>query len=206
MGWIKDNKLAATVKVNNHARTLPAKIDIRQKLFAAIFQANVLDAFAGAGKMYREVWREAASYTAIDQRWYKDQRLAYVADNRRVLRAIDLQPFNVFDLDAYGSPWEQALIIAARRHVAPGERLAFALTDGSTLNLKMGGLPTAIRELAGFSCKIDGALRLQDEIFDRCLIGLACRLHCRLLHRWEARGKNGSQVRYLGIVFEGLPA
>lgn len=206
MGWIKDNHLTVTRKVNNHARTLPAKVDIRQKMLGEIAAAHVLDAFAGAGKMHREVWRAAASYTAIDQRWYKDQRLAYVADNRRVLRAIDLQRFNVFDLDAYGSPWEQALIIAARRRVAPGERLAFALTDGSTLNLKMGGLPIAIRELAGFGAKVDGALRLQDEVFDRCLLGLANRLRCRLLLRWEARGKTAAMVRYLGVVLEGLPA
>lgn len=207
MGWIKDNNLAAgTRKVDNHRKTLPAKIDIRQKLIAELSTVCVLDAFAGAGKMHREVWHLADHYTACDTKWYKDQRTAYVVDNRRLLRTIDLQPFNVFDLDAYGSPWEQVLIIASRRRVNTGERIAFALTDGSPLNLKMGGLPTALRLLAGFDRVVAGGLRLQDEIIDRVLLGLCERMHCRILRRWEARGKTGSCVRYTGIVLEGLPA
>ena len=65
--------------------------------------------------MWREVWHEAAAYVGCDLKWYRDERLAYVADNRRVLRAIDLKPFNVFDFDAWGAPWEQVLILIARR-------------------------------------------------------------------------------------------
>jgi hypothetical protein len=44
----------------------------------------------------------------------------FCADNTRVLRAIDLSRFSIFDFDAYGSPWVQAVILADRRRVARG--------------------------------------------------------------------------------------
>ncbi|HVH77139.1 MAG TPA: hypothetical protein VM755_19655 [Stellaceae bacterium] len=47
------------------------------------------------------------------------------------MRAIDLAPFNLFDFDAWGSPWEHVAILCARRPVQPGERIGLVLTDGS---------------------------------------------------------------------------
>jgi hypothetical protein len=75
--------------------------------------------------MWTHVWREAAGYVGCDLKWFADERCCYVADNRRVLRCADLSSFTCFDLDAYGSPWEQALIVAARR-----ETVARARGDG----------------------------------------------------------------------------
>lgn len=131
-------KSVGAKKTNNHRKSRSDKIELRRRVLEVMPEARVLDAFAGSGSMYRNVWCAAASYVACDQRWYPDERLAYVVDNRILLRNIDLQPFNVFDLDAYGSPWEQVAIVCARRKVAPGELIAMVLTDGSRLNLKMG--------------------------------------------------------------------
>lgn len=206
MGWIKDSGLTVAKKTNNHPRSMTDKVEIRRRLLDAIADAAVLDCFAGAGKMHREVWRLAADYVACDLKWYRDDRLAYVADNRRLLRSIDLRAFSVFDLDAYGSPWEAAMIIAARRQVLPGERVAFAITDGSSLKIKMGRLPAALAELSGMASAPAGASRSEDEIVDRALLALARRMRCTIVSRAEARGKTGAGVRYIGIVLQGLPA
>ena len=64
--------------------------------------------------MYSAVWKDTALYTGCDQKLQHDGRLMFCADNRRVLRAIDLAPFSIFDLNSYGSPWVQAIIIADR--------------------------------------------------------------------------------------------
>ncbi len=111
-------------KVDNHATAGRAKAQLRHNVLDEIGagHAKVFDAFAGDGAMWRAVWRQAGAYVGCDATWYRDERQVFVADNRRVLRAIDLAPFNVFDLDAYGSPWEQAMIIAARRPVRAGAR------------------------------------------------------------------------------------
>jgi hypothetical protein len=34
------------------------------------------------------------------------------ADNRRVMRTVDLALFSIFDLGSFGLPWVQAIIIA----------------------------------------------------------------------------------------------
>jgi len=65
--------------------------------------AKVFDAFAGEGQMYSSVWNGADRYVGCDLKYRPDGRLMFAADNRRVLRAIDLAEFNIFDLDAYGS-------------------------------------------------------------------------------------------------------
>ena len=92
-------------KTNNNPAARAAKIEIRRQVLAAIGAGNaaVFDAFAGEGELYREVWAAAASYVGCDLEWYRDERLVYVADNRRVMRAIDLVAFNLFDFDSAGA-------------------------------------------------------------------------------------------------------
>jgi len=104
-------------KVDNSPSAHAAKVDIRKRVLETIGpgKARVFDGFAGSGKMFEAVWSSAAAYTGCDLKWQNDDRRMYAADSRRVLRSIDLAQFNVFDLDAYGSPYEQCLIIAARR-------------------------------------------------------------------------------------------
>ncbi|WP_028167570.1 hypothetical protein [Bradyrhizobium elkanii] len=149
--------LQNVAKVTNHRHGKPAKVLIRRNVLEAVGRdVEVFDAFAGSGEMYREVWRQAAGYVGCDQKWFRDERCAYVADNRRVLRAIDLAPFSIFDFDAFGSPWEQMLIVAARRKVAAGERLGVVLTEGSMINLKQGGLPKALGAAAGLTGRLSG--------------------------------------------------
>src|SRR5206468_933195 len=127
-----------------------AKIEIRHMLAKAIGgPVHVFEAFAGSGSMYRNTWRDfASSYTGCDKRYFADGRRVFVADNRRVLRAIDLAQFNLFDLDAYGEPWPQAIIIAARRKLIPGERVGFAVTE-SGLNYKNGAVSNALKNIIG---------------------------------------------------------
>jgi hypothetical protein len=183
-----------------------AKAAIRREVLEGVGggkRAHVFDAYAGSGAMHTAVWHEAATYVGCDQKWFRDGRVMFVADNRRVLRTLDLGRFNVFDLDAYGSPWEQAVIIAARRPVERGERVGMAITDGSGITVKTGEpLPHALRELTGI-LGMHGMIRWQDEIIDRALAGLCRRMGCELKARWEARGRTGALVRYMGLVFEG---
>lgn len=197
-------QIAGIKKQNNHRKSRGAKAVLRREVMSEIGQVRVFDAFAGAGRMHRDVWRNAAQYVGCDLRWYRDERMAYAADNRRVLRAIDLSAFNVFDLDAYGSPWEQVLIIAARRQVEPGERIGLCLTDGSGLKLKMGQLPTALTEIAQMTGHPAGVAQLHGEIIERAIAGLARRMQCEVVARWEAQGKTAAAVRYVGLVLRGV--
>ena len=198
---------AAGRKIHNVPAMLAAKVEIRKRVLMAIGQsARVFDAFAGGGQLYRRIWREAAGYVGCDLDWHNDGRLAYVGDNRRVLRAIDLSNFAIFDLDAFGSPWQQAWIIACRRLVKPGERVGLVLTEGSQIKLRFGSFPMALAFVAGLKGKPSGGAQLQAEILDRAIARLAGVMGCGIETRWQATGKKGSRMRYIGLVLRGLGA
>jgi hypothetical protein len=192
-------------KTNNHPKSRQKKVMIREMVMGEIAKPRVMDAFAGSGQMWRSVWRSAEHYRGCDLKWYPDERWAYVADNRRVLRCIDLQDFNIFDFDAYGSPWEHCLILARRRIVKPAEKLGLVLTDGSGMKLKMGQAPSALAELAGLATKtLPGLNGEHDFLLKRAIAELCRRMNARVLRHWEARGTTGVQVRYIGLVLEGI--
>lgn len=210
MGKKRRNSFSSTLKssgkkTNNHPAAAKAKAELRQNILDNMGPENchVMDAFAGDGSMFRKIWHQAKGYVGCDLVFYRDDRSAYVCDNRRVLRAIDLSPFNIFDLDAYGSPWEQALIVADRRKVATGETIGILLTEGSSLNLKMGGMPKALQMISGLRSGIAGANRNQDAIIDMAIAGLCRKMNCELVKRWQATGKTGAAMRYIGLVMVG---
>ncbi len=207
--------LRMSQKVRNHgaarqntsATANTAKITIRRRVLEVIGvdKASVFDAFAGSGVMHKHIWSEAASYTGCDLEFYSDDnRLAFAADNRRVLRAIDLDGFNLFDLDAYGSPWEQLYIIASRRKLQPGEAIGVCLTEGQGLKLKMGGMSSALAKLSGITLgNMQGLGSAQSELIDRAIRRIAQIMDGDVVRRWEATGKFGSSIRYIGLVLLG---
>lgn len=201
MGWAS---AVSADKVNNHPKSAGDKVAIRRRVLAAVDRPRVFDAFAGSGRMWRNVWSNAEHYVGCDLKWYRDRvRLAYVGDNRRVMRAIDLGAFNIFDLDAYGSPWDQATIVASRRMVASGEKVGLVLTDGSLMKLKLGQAPTALALLAGIGAGARGLARQYDQIMDRAISALCARMRCDLVARYQAEGKTQSGVHYIGLILRG---
>lgn len=201
MGWAS---AMSGEKVNNHPKSAGDKIALRRRVLASVPSPKVFDAFAGSGRMWRSVWRHAQAYVGCDLKWYRDkERRAYVGDNRRVMRAIDLSVFNIFDLDAYGSPWDRALIVADRRAVATGELIGVVLTEGSLMKLKLGKAPNALAELAGIGGGARGMARQYQQIIDRAVSALCERMRCDLVSRIQAEGKTQAGVLYIGLVLRG---
>ncbi len=191
-------------KTDNNPQAHRAKIAIRQNVMDAVgAKVGVFDAFAGSGEMYSAVWRKAKHYVGCDLKRQTDGRLMFCADNTRVLRAIDLSQFAIFDFDAYGSPWVQAVILADRRRVAPGERIGLVLTEGAGLSYKANVVPHAIAILTGIRTGVVGLSKKQDSIIDRAIAGLAQRMSCTVEKRWQAEGKTGASMRYIGLVLKG---
>jgi hypothetical protein len=156
--------------------------------------------------MYRGVWQEgAAEYAGCDERpWHRDDPPRFVADNTRLMRAIDLGRWNVFDFDAYGSPWDQALILAARRQWQEGERGALVLTDGSAFALGYTHIPPGLRELAGLKTKDGPSTKSHvGDLMDMARIGWAKRSHVAILKMWKAELRTGAGMVYSAMIFEG---
>jgi hypothetical protein len=202
---------AETVQTYNRPTAHKAKIDLRKNVLEHVAPAHVFDAFCGpAGEMWQAVWKDADSYVGCDVEYeLTDPRPRFVADNIRVLRTLDLQRFNIFDIDAFGSPWTQLLVLAARRKWALGERGGVVITDGSVNKSKFGVLGGAHRQLLGAQCTMVAPSR-------SCGIGmgeLAIQVWLRQsrvtpVRQWRAESKSSGvgsfAMVYTAIVFEGL--
>lgn len=195
-------------KTTNHPQARAAKIELRNHLLREIDPARVLDLFAGAGEMHAAVWRNASSYIGCDKEFFWDDRRSFVSDNRIVMRSIDLRPFNVFDLDHFGNVWEQLVLLTRFRHLAPGERIGVAYTDGTPRAMAMVSQPKALIQLVGPGAKM--GLRVWSLEEHEKLATLACdeaarRMGGRVVKHWVApRPTGGGPGQFYGaFVAEG---
>lgn len=200
-------------KTDNARGATDAKVQLRLNVLDCVRPARVFDAFAGLGNMYLRAWSKADSYVGCDERdWSPSEpHKRFVCDNRIVMRAIDLQAFNIFDFDAYGMPWDQMLILLHRRTWAKGEIGAVVLTDGSSLKIRVGGMSNAMATLLGAQAARDNLPRNLHHL--QAIRRLTLKRWCQLARvaprrLWEATGRGsgrgGTQMAYTACVFEGL--
>lgn len=118
------------------------KARLRVELLAALGRPRVLEGFTGEGRLYRACWSGCAGATidkdegkARDAARERPTWAVYQGDTRNALRAgwMAHVPFEVVDLDAYGSPWGfvQAWFASSRAR-APLTHIL--LTDGYMVN------------------------------------------------------------------------
>ena len=196
-------KLAGTEKKFNNHRSTSSKVDLRKRVLAELPEARVLDCYAGPeGEMWRAVWSESASYHGIDRLWQKsDPRQRFVGDTTRILRTLDLAPWNVFDVDAFGDPWATALILVERRRWAKGERGALCITDGTSIKLRTGSMPLSMQTLIG--CATSATSATSATIHQACLTALLKRWNAKPLRLWQVEPKGQASMAYSACVLEG---
>lgn len=200
------------MKCDNAKGAHAAKIEIRRNVLEAVKPARVFDAFCGLGEMWRGAWRDSSDYLGCDEReWTPDEEhRRLVCENTLALRALDLSRFNVFDFDAYGSPWDQMAILAARRAWLPGERGAVVLTDGTSMKLRFGGLPHSMASIAGMPAHKGATDQDSDAVQRMALARWLNRCNVKPLRQWQAQGhgssKGGQRMSYTAVVFAGQTA
>jgi hypothetical protein len=145
---------------------LSAKVEIRKRLLSRLDSPSVLDCYAGAGHI-RIACYAGLPYVGIDQ---KGGPGLVKMDNRKYLRSTDLSPFNFFDLDAYGNPWHQFMIVVSRRS-RTRTPFAVVLTDGNAASFPrqdVAAIPMAMKKYIGIPerMEIPGLLRHQQFIRD----------------------------------------
>lgn len=199
-----------SAKTDNANAAYGAKLELRRNVLGLVKPASVLECFCGHGKMWRGVWTQADRYVGCDEQQIEPQDPPrFWCDNLTLLRSLDLGQFNVFDFDAYGSPWSQMVVLAARRKWAAGERGAVVLTDGGNMNSRYGCRCAGLQDLLGESGSgertgVAGALLASS----RALQVWVERTRVRVLKRWRAQGngsgRGGQIMVYTALVFKGL--
>jgi hypothetical protein len=196
-------------KTDNARAAKQAKVELRKNVLDLVKPARVFDAYCGEGNMWRAVWKDAASYVGCDIiDWTPDVEFRrFQADNRIVMRAIDLSPINVFDFDAYGSPWDLMWILLHRRQWAKNELGAVVLTDGTSQGLRFGRVGGGLAKL----------LRVDRDSLPRkgdCAWAQKAALkrwtelaRVKPLRLWQAQGRGsglgGQVMAYTALVFAG---
>jgi hypothetical protein len=93
------------------------KISLRLNNIPVKDPLNVLDAFHGAGCIWKNVQKKYAgkiNIVRIDKE-QKDDAFVLIGDNSKYLNSLDLSKFDVVDLDAYGVPFDQLEILFKRK-------------------------------------------------------------------------------------------
>lgn len=178
------------------------KVVIRHNMLAYIPTPSVLECFAGSGHIHQECYKELP-YLGLDLKPVQDGRKLLNIDNRQFLRSADLSSYNFFDLDAYGTPWHQFLIILKRRFVSPGESIAIALTDGLNFKIRMSGLPDGLRPYVGLPPKmLIPCLNVHQQFINALVVTGATRsAGLKITHAWQ--GQNARKnMRYYGIILK----
>lgn len=178
------------------------KVEIRRKLLSSLAAPSVLECFAGDGKMYASLYR-GLPYLGLDIKPIDDGRPLICMDNRKFLRSADLSAFNFFDLDAYGSPWHQFLIVLHRRKLTPGEKIAVAITDGLDFKMRMSSLPDGLRPSLSIPPGMDiPCLNKHQEFISRRVVTLAAeQAGLEIEGAWIGQNPRGN-MRYYGVIFK----
>lgn len=101
----------STVRIDNSF--LHDKVFLRKSFLDAKRSYNVLDAFAGTGRIWQEIAKtHTVRVTSIDIK--KGKHLTFQGDNMKWLRSLNLSKFDVIDLDAYGMPINQLRYILSQ--------------------------------------------------------------------------------------------
>lgn len=95
-------------KVDNSSTALKAELRIRNLPESPA----VLDLFCGAGQMYSAVYKgRAILYRGVDKEKIHDPEICTLTNNVAFIQQNNIDQYNVFDLDDYGSPWKQLYLI-----------------------------------------------------------------------------------------------
>lgn len=186
------------VKTNN-AKT-NAKQKLRESIFDNIKDCSVLEVYCGSGEMYKAVWCKAQKYTGIDKVKYFDERHTICGDAEKAIRLVDVNAYNVFDVDAYGSPYE-ILDFIVKKIDQTHKKIGFVITDGVNMDLKLGRVCKGLRYFVGYDFHIAKRANVLHDDFIKIVIDkIADTLKGNIQNLLIAQGVTGSSMRYYSFV------
>ena len=186
-------------KKTNNAKT-DAKKKIRKKILSLISDPSVLEVYCGAGDMYWDVWHEAQSYLGIDKLKFFDKRRTICGDAVKAVSSIDLSEFNIFDIDAYGSPYDVLKIIIERIPRCK-KQYGFVITDGISMDLRLGRICKGVRHFTGIDFHVaKRAAILHDEFIKDTIRYIEKELNGVAGDFVIANGITGAAMKYYAFV------
>lgn len=207
-------KMPKRSAAKHHNSALAPKVAMRRWLveqLGGIDSVRVLDCFAAAGMLWDKAYRRTESYLGLDVRQFDDARRMIVCDSRRFLRHadVDVREWNLFDLDAFGSPLEHLAILCERFHRigGPAGPIGVCLTDGTGFNSKMNGTPHGLLRYVGMAqhrgTRVQSDMR--GPIFTAAITKALAHGRLRLVDSKSSTKDGGAEMTYVAMHLEPQP-
>lgn len=155
------------------------KINLRRKYLPK--NAKVLDLFCGNGEIYKNVYKDRADkYIGIDKEKIHSEKICIKTNNLHYISKNNINDFNVFDLDDWGSPWKLLYLILKKYQ---GTKAIFFITDGLKLKMNINGNISkwvSATEKIPSEFNIPGLSRWYIEIFETMLLDIQNRFYLKI--------------------------
>ncbi len=114
--------MTKTKQTDNDLAMFDIKIELRERLIQEKKEYRILEAFAGDGALWGHIQKKYPdkkfNILRIDAK--PDKKGTYLkGDNVKFMASMDLRSFDIIDLDAYGSPFEQLEIVFKSGYQGP---------------------------------------------------------------------------------------
>ena len=199
---LSTRKVGTTVHTNT---SVIDKVKIRHHVLEKLGVDNprILDAFCAKGEMWRDAYGETDNYVGLDLEKFIDKRNTVICDNVRYLRQADLDQFDIFDLDAFGSPFECLAVIAHRIKWSRTKRVGIVLTDGTGVNSKFNAMNREFLGWIGASPHVKARVQMNDR--ENFIVGgmLKAAKMCDAFIEdvlVAFKNKGGAEMRYIGYI------
>jgi len=172
-----------------HSSAFSAKVDLRARAIEGIDNPRILDAYSAGSAL----WRAVEKLTGKTLRTLSLDTTAegtFKIDNRIALRGLDLDLFDVIDLDAYGTPWPQLDIVMRR-----GFRGTLV---GTCIRLNRGWISKGLAVSGGMSAEMYKACPpLASRFAKEILLNYLCLFRVDMVRLYHYR-----RGRYMYFSFE----
>jgi hypothetical protein len=118
---------------------------------------------------------------------------------------VDVDQFDVFDLDAFGNPFECLYIIVNRLKWSRTDRVAVFLTDGTAWNAKRNAQPKGFMHWLGAEHRDKSQYRMRDPFIKTAIIKAAEICGAELGQVQAIMKTAGCAMRYIGYVMHKSP-
>jgi len=180
------------------------KIKVRKHVLNALDVENpmVLDVYCAKGEMWKDAYNKTKNYVGLDLERFDDERNTVVCDNTRYLRMADLDQFDIFDLDAFGSPFNCLAIIAHRLTWKNKDKVGIVLTDGTGLNSRLNAMNREFLNWIGAKAHMQSKVQMnhREDFIVAGILKAAEICQAHITDLIVAYKNKKSQMRYISYV------
>lgn len=131
------------------AKTNNSYLDIKQSFrelnIKELKEKKVLDAFCGNS----EIWKNINTDLYIGINKEKTKKVNLKGDNRKYLSIMNLENYNIIDLDAYGIPFDQLELVFKNKTLQSGTIIFFTFIQSI-----FGKMPIKLLKLYGYKSEM----------------------------------------------------